>query len=87
MGQWISIDDDHTLVPMHDGRVLDWKGDGSWRLWNYDPEGRSMVIGTIVLRNDTQGAQTHLRMQAPDDTLLMGNSAEWIVERWRPRAR
>jgi hypothetical protein len=81
VGQWISIDDDHTLVPMHDGRVLDWKGDGSWRLWNYDPQGRSMVNGTIVLRNETQGAQTHLRMQAPDDTLLMGNSSEWIVER------
>jgi hypothetical protein len=24
------------LIPMHDGRVLDWvAGDGSWRLWNY----------------------------------------------------
>ena len=36
-GKWISLDDDHTLVPMHDGRVLDWVNDGSWRLWNYDP--------------------------------------------------
>ena len=36
-GKWISLDDDHTLVPMHDGRVIDWVTDGSWRLWNYDP--------------------------------------------------
>ena len=36
-GRWTSLDDDHTLVPMHDGRVLDWNGDGRWRLWNYDP--------------------------------------------------
>ena len=81
VGRWISIDDDHTLVPMHDGRVLDWTGDGTWRLWNYDPHGRSMVSGTIVLRNETQKLQCHMRLQAPDNILLMGNSAEWIVER------
>jgi hypothetical protein len=23
-GQWKTIDDDHTLVPMHDGKILDW---------------------------------------------------------------
>ena len=57
VGQWISIDDDHTLMPMRDGRVLDWTGDGTWRLWNYDPQGRSMVSGTIVLRNETQQQQ------------------------------
>ena len=38
VGQWESIDDDHRLIPMHDGRVLDWVPDsGHWRLWNYDP--------------------------------------------------
>jgi hypothetical protein len=81
VGQWITIDDDHTLLPMHDGRVLDWTGDGTWRLWNYDAEGRSMVSGTIVLRNETQHWQFHTRLQAPDNTLLVGNCAEWIIER------
>ncbi len=80
-GRWTSLDDDHTLLPMHDGRVLDWTGDGTWRLWNYDAEGRSMVSGTIVLRNETQRLQSHMRLQAPDNTLLIGSSAEWIVER------
>ena len=80
-GRWTSLDDDHTLVPMHDGRVLDWTGDGTWRLWNYDAEGRSMVSGTIVLRNETQHWQFHTRLEAPDNTLLIGSSAEWIVER------
>jgi hypothetical protein len=38
-GQWASIRGGHWLVPMSDGKVLDWVyGDGSWRLWNYDPK-------------------------------------------------
>jgi hypothetical protein len=40
-GRWTSLDGDHTLVPMHDGRVLDWTTDGTWRLWNYDPANKS----------------------------------------------
>ena len=81
LGQWISIDDDHTLVAMHDGRVLDWQTDGTWRLWNYNPQGHSTVAGTIVLLNETQGLHATIHMQAPDNTHLRGNSAEWIVER------
>jgi hypothetical protein len=39
-GQWASIRSGHVLLTMGDGRVLDWvPGDGSWRLWNYDPAG------------------------------------------------
>ena len=63
--RWISLDDDHTLVPMHDGRVLDWTGDGTWRLWNYDPHGRSMVSGTIVLRNETQNGNATCACRPP----------------------
>ena len=81
VGQWISVNSDHTLVPMHDGRVLDWTTDGSWRLWNYDPDGHSAVAGTIVLRNETQGLQTTHHLQAPDGVLMLGKTAEWIVER------
>jgi hypothetical protein len=41
-GQWSSIRDGHVLEAMTDGKVLDWvPADGSWRLWNYDPAGRS----------------------------------------------
>ena len=37
-GQWRSIDKDHELIPMGDGKVLDWvPKDGTWRLWNYKP--------------------------------------------------
>lgn len=81
VGQWISVNSDHTLVPMHDGRVLDWTTDASWRLWNYDPDGHSAVAGTIVLRNETQGLQTTHHLQAPDGVLMLGKTAEWIVER------
>ncbi len=36
-GQWGSILAGHTLIPMTDGRVLDWvPANGSWRLWNYN---------------------------------------------------
>ena len=36
-GQWSSIRQGHALIPMKDGRVLDWvPSEGSWRLWNYD---------------------------------------------------
>jgi Peptidase A4 family len=81
MGEWISIDNNHTLAPMHDGRVLDWTGQGAWRLWDYDSQGRSMVSGNVLLRNESQNEYTHLRLRAPDQTLLRGTSAEWIVER------
>jgi hypothetical protein len=38
-GQWASIGGGHALITMKDGHVLDWvPGDGSWRLWNYDPK-------------------------------------------------
>ena len=37
-GQWSSIRQGHALIPMQDGRVLDWvPADGTWRLWNYNP--------------------------------------------------
>ena len=37
-GQWPSMVTGHSLTPMQDGKLLDWvPGDGSWRLWNYDP--------------------------------------------------
>jgi hypothetical protein len=36
-GQWQTIRSGHQLIPMHDGKVLDWKpADGTWRLWQYD---------------------------------------------------
>jgi hypothetical protein len=36
-GQWHTIRSGHQLIPMPDGRVLDWVPiDGTWRLWNYD---------------------------------------------------
>jgi hypothetical protein len=45
-GQWSSIDDDHQLIPMKDGRILDWKPeDGTWRLWNYDPTHANILVG------------------------------------------
>ena len=81
LGQWISIDDDHTLLTMHDGRVLDWQTDGTWRLWNYDPQGHSDVAGTIVLNNETQHLRATFHMQAPDGGRLLGQTAEWVVER------
>ena len=47
-GQWESIDDDHRLVAMHDGKVLDWKpDDGTWRLWKYDPTAAKVLTGPV----------------------------------------
>jgi hypothetical protein len=47
-GQWDTIDDDHRLVVMHDGKVLDWKpDDGTWRLWNYDPAAAKVLTGPV----------------------------------------
>jgi hypothetical protein len=44
-GQWNSINGGHTLIPMIDGRVLDWvELDGSWRLWNYDASATADVL-------------------------------------------
>jgi hypothetical protein len=58
-GTWTSIQIGHVLLAMKDGNVLDWvPGDGTWRLWNYDPgsthdilPGKPVAIGqwhTIV---------------------------------------
>ena len=80
-GHWRSIDDDHVLVAMQDGKVLDWTSDGTWRLWNYDPHGHSMVAGRIMLKNETQHVHTNIHMEAPEGAFLLGESAEWIVER------
>jgi hypothetical protein len=34
-----------------------------------------------VLRNETQGKSTSIQINAPSGTTLVGNCAEWIVER------
>ena len=81
-GQWESIRIDHTLVPMRDGLVLDWVlGDGSWRLWNYDPNNFSRASGSVMLINESRNKFTSIRMTAPNGITLTGNCAEWIVER------
>lgn len=80
-GQWDNIDDDHRLLLMNDGRVLDWDDDGNFRLFNYDAESRSMVAGTIVLRNETQKVMSTHHMRAPEGGRLEGRTAEWVVER------
>jgi hypothetical protein len=44
-GRWATIQAGHTLIPMHDGRVLDWvAADGSWRLWSYDPNNTANIF-------------------------------------------
>ena len=44
-GRWASIQSGHTLIKMHDGRVLDWVvSDGTWRLWNYDPSSTADIF-------------------------------------------
>jgi hypothetical protein len=41
----------------------------------------SRSTGWIVLRNESQGKYTSFLIQAPPNVALVGNSAEWIVER------
>src|SRR5262249_39833297 len=41
----------------------------------------SDTVGSVVLRNETQGKSTAFLFSAPSGTHLVGNSAEWIVER------
>ena len=81
VGLWNTIDGDHTLVTLHDGRVLDWTTDGTWRLFNYHPQGRSDAGGTVVLRNETQHLQATFHMFGPVGGRLLGQTAEWVVER------
>jgi hypothetical protein len=41
----------------------------------------SNTSGLVVFRNETQNTSTSFQIQAPSGTTLVGNCAEWIVER------
>jgi hypothetical protein len=54
-GTWATIPGYHSLVPMADGRILDWaamkddgSSDGSWRLWSYDAGQADILPGNPV---------------------------------------
>jgi hypothetical protein len=38
-------------------------------------------LGSVMMRNETQGSATAFQFSAPQGTRLVGNCAEWIVER------
>ena len=76
-GQWRTIRSGHTLIPMRDGRVLDWvAADGSWRLWNYDPRHTGDVLP------DPAVAQGQWRTIRSGHTLIPmrdGRVLDWVA--------
>jgi hypothetical protein len=77
-GKWTSIVTGHTLIVMHDGRVLDWvPADGTWRLWNYD--GASI---TDVLPGQPVDAGYWASINAPQQLIAMPDGK---VLAWNPQ--
>ena len=80
-GQWKTVDDDHRLVPMHDGKILDWKpGDGTWRLWHYDPSATNILSGPVSHGQWESVGDGHCLVPMHDGKVL-----DWVPEtgRWR----
>ena len=82
-GAWSTIVSGHDLIPMPDGRVLDWvPADGTWRLWNYDAASVHDVL---------PGAPVDIgnwfSIQAPQQLIVMhdGNVLDWneLTGDWR----
>ena len=75
-GQWGSIQAGHRLIEMHGGRVLDWvPGDGTWRLWNYDPTSTADIFpGAPVAQGQWSSIQAgHILIKMHDGRVL-----DWV---------
>jgi hypothetical protein len=90
-GTWKSIREGHTLVPMHDGKVLDWvPANGSWRLWNYDPSNKADVLHGDPVSQGTWKSIFSLHTLIPmiDGNVLdvfEGGQATWRLWKYDPK--
>lgn len=74
-GRWTTIRSGHELIPMADGRVLDWVPvDGTWRLWNYDAASVHDVLPGAPVDIGNWSS-----IQAPQQLIVMqdGNVLDW----------
>ncbi len=88
-GNWPNIVTGHQLIPMADGKVLDWVvATGDWRLWNYDPANTANILPTLsasgnwpVIRNG------HRLLAMPDGRVLdwMPVTGDWWLWNYDPR--
>jgi hypothetical protein len=81
-GIWQMIKGGHVLVPMHDGKVLDWVPDnGSWRLWNYDPSKADVLPGNPVQNGTWQTIKGGHELVPMHD----GKVLDWVADNgsWR----
>jgi hypothetical protein len=61
---------------MRDGNVLDWvAGDGSWRLWSYDPSNTADVLPTQVAHGQWGTIGTGHSLIPMRD----GNVLDWVA--------
>ena len=80
-GQWDTIDDDHRLIAMHDGKVLDWKPDaGTWRLRTYDPTAAKVLTGPVSHGQWSSIRDGHTLIAMHDGKVL-----DWVADTgaWR----
>ena len=86
-GQWSGIDDDHQLIPMKDGRILDWKpDDGTWRLWNYDPTQANILVGPHSNGQWQSIRDGHVLVPMHDGKVLdwVPDTGDWILWNYVP---
>ena len=86
-GQWKTIDDGHQLIPMHDGKVLDWKpDDGTWRLWHYDPTQADILTGEVSHGQWSSIRDGHVLVPMHDGRVLdwVPDSGHWRLWNYDP---
>ena len=86
-GQWSSIDDDHRLIPMKDGRILDWKpDDGTWRLWNYDAAQANILVGPHSKGQWQSIRDGHVLVPMHDGNVLdwVPATCDWVLWHYVP---
>jgi hypothetical protein len=64
----------HELVAMPDGRVLDWvTKDGSYRLWNYQPQSKKDIFPGVPAEQGTWGKDKWGMSVLPDELVVMAD--------------
>jgi hypothetical protein len=84
-GKWDSINQYHTLIPMPDGKVLDWVADnGTWRLWNYDPTQPDILPEPQIAGGTWETIRSgHTLIPMPDGKVLDWVAADGTWRLWQ----
>ncbi|MCI5114744.1 MAG: hypothetical protein D3921_08365 [Candidatus Electrothrix sp. AW1] len=89
-GQWNTIKSGHHLVPMKDGRVLDWVANtGEWKLWNYNPQNTNDILpGKPIAKGQWDTIKSgHQLIPMKDGRVLdwVANTGEWKLWNYNPQ--